>query len=63
MDSLASSLGSLRFPSAVREAAGLEPRSVSGGLVPGFVFIVQGVFVAAIGGAVAFPLAKLFGWV
>ena len=52
----------LRFPSAVREAAGLEPRSVSGGLVSGFVVIVQGVFVTALGGAVAFPVAKLFGW-
>lgn len=51
-----------RFPSAVRDAAGLEPRSVSGGLVSGFVVILQGVFVTALGGAIAFPVAKLLGW-
>ena len=52
----------LRFPSSVREAAGLKPRSVTGGLVSGAVVLVQGVLVTAIGGAIAFPLAKLFGW-
>jgi len=51
----------LRFPASVREAAGLEPRSVTGGLVSGTVALVQGVLVTAVGGAIAFPLAKLFG--
>lgn len=53
----------IRFPASVREAAGLQPRSVSGGLVSRFVVIVQGVFVTAAGGAVALPVVKLFGWV
>lgn len=52
----------LRFPSSVREAAGMKPRSVTGGLVSGAVALVQYVLVTAVGGAIAFPLAKLFGW-
>jgi hypothetical protein len=56
----------IRFPVAVREAAGLPPKTVSGGLLTGFVALVQtivvGIVVAAIGGALAIPIAKYFGW-
>jgi hypothetical protein len=56
----------IRFPQRVREAAGLPARSVRGGVVTGFVALLQtvvvGIVVGAIGSALAIPIAKLFGW-
>lgn len=46
----------------IREAAGLEPRSAPGVAVTSLVVLVQGTVVAAIGGALAIPLAKWAGW-
>lgn len=50
------------LPSRVREAAGLPKRSAGGALVSGTVALAQAVFACAVGGALAFPIAKLFGW-
>lgn len=52
----------VRFPSRVREAAGLEPRTVGGGLVSGIVAVLQGLFVAVLGGLLVYPLSLYFGW-
>jgi hypothetical protein len=52
----------IRFPSRVREAAGLEPRTFGGGVVSGVVVVMQGLFVTVVGGLLVYPLAKHFGW-
>lgn len=52
----------VRFPVRVREAAGLPPRTVSGGLLSGLVALVQAVLIAAVGGVLVFPLAQWLGW-
>lgn len=52
----------VRFPVRVREAAGLPPKSVSGGVLSGVVALFQGLVVAALGGALVFPLAHWLGW-
>jgi len=52
----------VRFPSRVREAAGLEPSTVRGGLVSGIVGVLQGLLVTALGGLLVYPLAIHFGW-
>lgn len=46
----------------VRDAAGLPRRSARGVLVTGLVATLQAVLVAALGGALAFPIGRLFGW-
>ena len=46
----------------VREAAGLPRHSARGALVTGTVATFQGVLIAALGGALAIPLAHVFGW-
>ncbi|WP_296602233.1 hypothetical protein [Nocardioides sp.] len=43
----------------IRDAAGLPPRSTPGFIVTSLVVVAQGVIVAAIGGALAYPIA---GW-
>lgn len=46
----------------VRDAAGLPPRSARGALVTGVVATLQALLVAALGGALAIPIARFFGW-
>lgn len=46
----------------IREAAGLPPRSAPGFVVTSLVVVTQGIVIAAIGGALAIPLAKWAGW-
>ncbi len=52
----------LRFPTRVREAAGLPPKTVRGGLVSTLAGVLQALLVAALGGALVFPLARFLGW-
>lgn len=46
----------------VRQAAGLPRRSARGAVVTTIVAAVQGLLVAALGGALAIPIANAFGW-
>lgn len=46
----------------VREAAGLPRHTARGALVTGTVATLQGVLIAALGGALAIPIAHAFGW-
>lgn len=46
----------------IRAAAGLPPRSAPGIVVTSVVVLIQGVLVAAVGGALVFPLAGWLGW-
>lgn len=46
----------------VREAAGLPRHSARGALVTGTVATLQGILIAALGGALAIPIAHAFGW-
>lgn len=46
----------------VRQAAGLPPRSAPGVVVTSVVVLIQGVLIAAFGGALVYPLADWFGW-
>lgn len=46
----------------VREAAGLPRHSARGALVAGTVATLQGILIAALGGALAVPIAHAFGW-
>jgi hypothetical protein len=52
----------VRFPSRVREAAGLEARTLRGGFVSGLIVTLQGLLIAAIGGALVYPIAHWLGW-
>lgn len=52
----------IRFPSRVREAAGLEPRTFGGGVVSGVVVVMQGLFVTVIGGLLVYVIARALGW-
>jgi hypothetical protein len=46
----------------VRQAAGLPPRSAPGVVVTSVVVLIQGVLIAAFGGALVYPLADWLGW-
>ena len=46
----------------VRQAAGLPPRSAPGVVVTSVVVLIQGVLIAALGGALVYPLAGWVGW-
>lgn len=46
----------------IREAAGLPPHSAPGFVVTSLVVLVQGTLVAALGAALAYPLADWLGW-
>lgn len=46
----------------VRQAAGLPPRSAPGVVVTSVVVLIQGVLIAALGGALVYPLADWLGW-
>jgi len=46
----------------VREAAGLPRHTARGALVTGTVAALQGILIAALGGALAIPIAQAFGW-
>ncbi|HVQ88625.1 MAG TPA: hypothetical protein VMT88_10640 [Actinomycetes bacterium] len=47
----------------VREAAGLPPRSAPEVALAGIVALLQGIVVAAVGGALVYPIANVLSWI